>query len=122
MSQPVSASDANDALIYRDGILDYEAHDALLRALGYEYLALPCNCGGSEEDGHLPTCGWGRREKPSQPECPECDELRREVEHWKAEAEAFRQTAVTLQKQRAADESELCAARNAANQSEAGVA
>lgn len=57
---PVTPNDAQDALIYRDGILDYDAHDAYLRSLGYEYLSLQCSCGGSEDDGHLPTCGWGK--------------------------------------------------------------
>ena len=56
----VDPIDASDALIYRDGVLDYDAHDALLRSRGYDYLDLPCDCGGSEDDGHLPTCGWGR--------------------------------------------------------------
>jgi len=59
-AQPVSTVDAQDALIYRGGILDYDAHDAYLRSLGYAYLNLPCNCGGSYDDGHLPTCGWGK--------------------------------------------------------------
>lgn len=57
---PVSEFDAHDALIYRDGILDYDAHDAYLRSLGYMYLAGRCTCGGSEDDGHMPCCGWGR--------------------------------------------------------------
>lgn len=59
-SHAVLSSDAENALIYRDGILDYNAHDDYLRALGYEYLGLPCTCGGSEDDGHLPCCGWGK--------------------------------------------------------------
>ncbi len=57
----VEEQDAVDALIYRDGILDYDAHDALLRERGYAYLALPCTCNGSDDDGHLPCCGWGKR-------------------------------------------------------------
>jgi hypothetical protein len=56
----VSHSDAQDALIYRNGILDYDAHDAFLKSLGYRNLNLPCRCGGTDDDGHLPTCGWGR--------------------------------------------------------------
>lgn len=58
--QPVNSTDADDAMIYRDGILDYDAHDAFLRSLGYEFMSLPCLCGGSDDDGHKPTCGWGR--------------------------------------------------------------
>lgn len=56
----VDPNDAQAALIYKDGILDYEAHDEMLKSLGYEYLALPCNCDGTEDDVHLPCCGWGR--------------------------------------------------------------
>ena len=56
----VSPQDAHDAMIYRNGVLDYDAHDDYLRFLGYEYLALPCNCGGSDDDGHMPHCGWGK--------------------------------------------------------------
>lgn len=58
--QPVNSIDADDALIYQDGILDYAAHDSFLRSLGYEYMDLPCLCLGSEDDGHKPCCGWGR--------------------------------------------------------------
>ncbi len=61
MRKPVSGRDAELALIYRDGILDYDAHDAMLRSLGYEYIAGSiCNCPGSDDDGHLPACGWFR--------------------------------------------------------------
>jgi hypothetical protein len=56
----VAPNDAQDAMIYRNGILDYDAHDAYLVSLGYEYLDLPCKCGGSTDDGHLPHCGWGK--------------------------------------------------------------
>jgi hypothetical protein len=58
--ETVNPQDAQGALIYRDGILDYDAHDAYLKAFGYSYMALPCSCGGSDDDGHLPCCGWGR--------------------------------------------------------------
>ena len=57
----VSDEDARIALVYTDGILDYDRHDRILRDMGYDYLALPCRCGGSDDDGHLPTCGWGRK-------------------------------------------------------------
>ncbi len=56
----VSPFDARAALIYRDGILDYDAHDAYLRSLGYEYAGLPCNCDGNDDDGHMPCCGWAK--------------------------------------------------------------
>lgn len=57
--QPVTPQHAELAMVYRDGILDYDAHDAMLRSLGYEYIGgTNCDCGGSEDDGHLPTCGW----------------------------------------------------------------
>ena len=59
----VDPHDAALALVYTDGILDYDRHDAILRSCGYEYLALPCNCAGSDDDGHLPSCGWGRAQK-----------------------------------------------------------
>jgi len=59
---PVTAQDAHDALIYKNGILDYDAHDRYLTALGYSYLALPCTCGGTDDDGHMPSCGWGKGE------------------------------------------------------------
>lgn len=57
----VSNKDAHDALIYKDGILDMRHAQHNLKSLGYEYLALPCSCGGSEDDGHQPVCGWGKR-------------------------------------------------------------
>jgi hypothetical protein len=58
----VSREDAAIALVYTNGILDYSRHDAILISMGYEFMAsIPCNCDGSDLDGHLPTCGWGKR-------------------------------------------------------------
>ncbi len=58
--EKVGREDSERALVYRDGILDYDTHDSILRSLGYEFLDAPCACGGSNDDGHMPTCGWGR--------------------------------------------------------------
>ncbi len=62
-ASPITWRDSHAALIYKDGILDYDVHDAYLRALGYEYLALPCTCDGNDDDGHMPSCGWGKPAK-----------------------------------------------------------
>lgn len=57
----VSAEDAQKAMIFKDGILDFEAHDRALEGMGYAYLASLCNCDWSYENGHMPCCGWGKQ-------------------------------------------------------------
>lgn len=65
----INPNDAHDAMIYKDGILDYENHDRILRERGYAYLNLPCDCGGSNDDGHLPCCGWGPTPEKIEHDC-----------------------------------------------------